>query len=260
MMQNDRNFRLIHNPYVILIAVTALMFGWAVQAEASIFHQIPFEFISFSEGDLDYSDSADDNNTGSTPLGFSVTLGGATYSYFDMDSNGYIQLLTGAAHSPTEYGYGGIDDLIDEDPTSTYLLSAYDDLSSYDYGFYGYKVYGDMVIFYYDTETYDDGGYELLNNFEVILYDDGRVQWNFNYADYDIYGYDLYSGLYFGNTETRHELYRETIPQRESWIYGPHSHEVIPEPSSLGLLGMGLLGLWKYRKKTGSNEHLANLS
>src|SRR3989338_9095284 len=106
-------------------------------AQAAIFHQIPFEFASFSDSDLDWSDADDDNNTGNTDLGFSVTIGDATYDAFDMDSNGYVQLLFGS-QSPTEEGYGDLEDnLIDADPSSTYLLAAYDDLSSYYYGYYG---------------------------------------------------------------------------------------------------------------------------
>ena len=104
---------------------------------------------------------------------------------------------------------------------ATYLLAAYDDLDSSTHGYCGYKLFSDRAVFYYDTETYEDAapGPSELNNFEVVLYDDGNVQWNFNYANYLFYNQDLFSGLYFGNTQTLLELTRYHIPEQKSYLY-----------------------------------------
>ena len=185
--------------------------------------EVTYVFDSYTSGALDWSDSADDSSTGSTALGFSVTIGGATYSYFDMSSDGYIELLTDACDVPTGRGYDSIDGLISADPCATYLLAAYDDLDSSAYDYYGYKLLSgpNRAVFYYDTETYQDtaSGPAQLNNFEVILYEDGNVQWNFNYAEYSFSLLDLFSGLYFGNTQTLLELDRYHIPEQESYLY-----------------------------------------
>jgi hypothetical protein len=200
------------------------VFGIEASTHASIFRQVPFAFEDYNATELDWYDNDDTSNSGSTALGFSVSIGGATYSHFDISSDGYIELLKDGNDVPTNYGYGSIDDLINDtdygaDPNSTYLLAAYDDLSSFYNGYYGYKLHSDLAVFYYDTETYEDEDSKLLNNFEVILYSDGRVQWNFNYADYNYSSYDLFSGLYFGNTGGLFKLVRYDIPEQESHRY-----------------------------------------
>jgi hypothetical protein len=217
-----------------------LLFGIGVNVHASIFEEVPYEFEAYDIPTLDWVDSADDANTGSTALGFSVTIGGAAYSYFQMGSNGDIELLTDAGDVPTGHGYDSISGLISWDSSSTYLLAAYDDLSSEAYGYFGYKLFSDRAVFYYDTETWEDSYFDILNNFEVVLYDDGNVQWNFNYANYESFDYDLFSGLYFGNTETLLELTSDHIPEQKSYL--------APEPSSLFLLGLSGLALLRKRR------------
>jgi hypothetical protein len=196
-----------------------LLFGIGTSVHASSFREVTYEFDSYTFGNLDWAESADDTSTGPNSLGFSVTIGGATYSYFDMSSNGYIELLTDACDVPTGHGRDTIDLLISADPCATYLLAAYDDLDSFFYGYYGYKLFSDRAVFYYDTETWQDSWWDILNNFEVVLYDDGNVQWNFNYANYESFDYDLFSGLYFGNTQTLLELTRYYIPEQKSYLY-----------------------------------------
>jgi hypothetical protein len=207
----------------IFVTSLVLLFAIATSVHASSFREVPYEWENYTSGALDWADSDDDASTGSTALGFSVTIGGATYSYFDMSSNGYIELLTDAFDVPTDHGWGDVNELISDDPSATYLLAAYDDLTSLVYGYYGYKLFSDpnRAVFYYYTETYEDTGEptDELNKFEVILYEDGNVQWNFNYAEYRFFLLDLFSGLYFGNTQTLLELTRYHIPEQESYLY-----------------------------------------
>ena len=202
----------------IFVTSLVLFFGIGANIRASSFSEVPFEFEDYNDITLDWTDSDDFTFTGSTPLGFSVTIGGATYSYFDMSSDGYIELLTDACDVPTGWGWDSIDGLISYDSSATYLLAAYDDLSSLDYGYYGYKLFSDRAVFYYDTETLCDEEMELLNNFEVVLYDDGNVRWDFNDADIECFFFDLFSGLYFGNTQTLLTL-ANYIPEQKSYLY-----------------------------------------
>jgi hypothetical protein len=144
-----------------------------------------------------------------------------------MGSDGDIELLTDAGDVPTGHGWDSIAGLISADPCATYLLAAMDDLSSFAFDYYGYKLFSDpnKAVFYYDTETRQDTGdgtcgtCDQLNNFEVILYEDANVQWNFNSAEYGYFDVDLFSGLYFGNTQTLLELTRHHIPEQKSYLY-----------------------------------------
>jgi hypothetical protein len=213
----------------VVATSVVLLFAVPTSVQASSFRELAFAFEDYNDITLDWVDSGkDDSSTGSTALGFSVTIGGSTYSYFDMCIDGYIELLTDACDTPTGYGWGRIDDLIyDEpngaDPNATYLLSAYGDFDSTVYGYYGYKLFSDRAVFYYNAETYQDRwpapDPAELNNFEVVLYNDGNVQWNFNSAEYDLFDQDFFSGLYFGNTQTLLELAIYHIPQQKSYLY-----------------------------------------
>lgn len=238
---------------LVLIIATLLLLAPCTTSYSMPFQMIPYEFDYYGEAgsgdnpELDNSDYDDDNNFGNVPLGFDVNIGGATYNAFDMDSNGYVQLLSGS-QTPVAYGWGGIQDLIDDAPSATYLLAAYDDLSSEYYGYFGYKLLSNKAIFYYLTETYDDDDDDLLNLFEMILYNNGDVQWNFDYAYYYDWDSDLFSGLYFGNTGTLLELFSDEIPEEESWLYT--NSTPVPEPATLLLISSGLLGLLGYRRKS----------
>jgi hypothetical protein len=137
------------------------------------------------------------------------------------DSNGYVELLRDDAEDDYAFGYGSLRGLLDSgDPRHTFLMAGYDDLNSW-YGVdFGYRVETDRVTFYWETETYCDAGSGILNRFQIVLYSDSRVQWNFDYANYACNSNDLFSGLYIGhNDNDLVEVYWMFLPENESWLY-----------------------------------------
>ena len=146
-------------------------------------------------------------------------MGGQTLTRFVQDSNGYVELMTDVdtAH---EYGYGSVDDLIyDYDPSHTYLMACYDDLSSSHRGFYGYRFVPGCVIFHWTAPTFgnqNDG--ELINSFQMMLWEDGDVTWQFGASNSVDADYDLFTGVFCGyGVNALFEVARDTIPQHVAY-------------------------------------------
>ncbi|MBW2702808.1 MAG: hypothetical protein JRF33_18455, partial [Deltaproteobacteria bacterium] len=172
-----------------------------------------FEMIA-----LDYSDSCDDCVSNVFSLGFEVNLGGHVFTSFQMSSNGLVELL-GDSESPVNPGYGYLTTVTESDPSHTYLLVAFDDLSSSYNGYYGYTLEADRAVFTWNTETYSDADYGLLNQMQAILYMDGRVQLNFGMSRMESYSNDLASGLFLGYEQGRWIPVAEGyIPENASWL------------------------------------------
>ncbi len=181
---------------------------------------VPFTFEppTFFDG----SDSCDDCELGEVDLPWSVTLSGVPLSRFVQSSNGYVELMQ-AGEDGCFPSFGSLSDITGcSDATDhIYLLAAYDDLSSDDCCEFGYQILSNRVIFYWNTETYDDSGDGALNEFQVILHADGRIEWNFASAQYSDYGYDLLTGIYFGYGRDEFvEIARNRIPSFESFMLG----------------------------------------
>ena len=185
--------------------------------------QIAFETMPLVP---DWTNNCDSCASGDIDLPWPVTISGQTFVAFEMDANGYVELLKDGEDS-YDFGYGSVDELTEEDdPDHTYLMAAYDDLSTDEAGSFGYEIQEDRVVFYWYTETYDDSGNDLLNHFQIVLYADGRVQWNFILADFVDFDEDLFSGIYLGGDDTRlEEIARETIPEQESWLFAEKGND-----------------------------------
>jgi hypothetical protein len=173
---------------------------------------------------LDWLNAGDDNWSPVTSLPFALQLAGETYVAFVQDANGYVELLRDG-ETPYGFGEGNVADLVVYDalsggPDHTYLLAAYDDLTSEHYGCYGYRVESDRIVFYWIVETSCDAGSELLLESEIVLSSDGRVDWNFRNDEYSCFDYDLYSGLYLGHAVQQfQEVFRQMFMGYSSWAW-----------------------------------------
>ncbi len=197
------------------------------------FSQVPFEFDVTTPAEWNYVNSCDDCTTDEIALPFPVTLGGETLTQFALRSDGYVELFRAGEtkHNP---GYSSVRDLINySTPPHTYLMAAYDDLDSGYVGGYGYRTEPSRITFYWETQTNEDadGVYMGVSIFQIVLDSDGTIQWNFASEGIGAYGYDLFTGVYFGyGANQLYELISGVIPEVQSWQYvgpiPPYSEDV----------------------------------
>ena len=190
--------------------------------------------IDRAGGALDWISAEDDGWSDVTALPFPFTIAGETYTAFTMDSNGYIELLRDGEEE-YGYGYGTVEELTTygEGPRHTYLMAAYDDLDSSSNGFFGFRVMSGCAVFAWMTETYEDGGSDLLNEFQVAIFPDGRIEWNFGEASYAENGNELFTGIYLGHgSDTLIEVESGSIPADASWELLPGASSATQTPAS----------------------------
>jgi len=171
-------------------------------------------------------------------LPFPFVLQGTTFTRYTTSSNGGIELLPEAGYFQLEDDFGDATDMIWWYYDATMIFASFDDLSSSDYGSFGTRhirpgyrdINGNVIteeafMFYWRTETYADEGSEYLNYFEVLLYPDGRIKWNFDRMDFRDYGYEMYSGIYNGLTGLNLEVGR-AITSNRSFVMLPSAEKV----------------------------------
>ncbi len=171
--------------------------------------EIPFSW----EGVDDPEDwDADDDNYLEVDMPWSFPFYGTDYYMLDMSSNGYLVPHgdnTDNLIDASSYEIDLINGMDYEDTGSGAIIAAWNkDLSSYYYGDYSYQFKSDntmierldgpsgggdqiftadaeRAVFEWYTETFDDEEYELLNNFEIVLYPDGRIRVDYNFFECD---------------------------------------------------------------------------
>jgi hypothetical protein len=177
--------------------------------------QVPYEWYEVTQDTADIWDADDDE-------AFTYELPW-TFPYFDKEivalgigSNGLIELLEEGEtisdytyyYDAWYYGYHIVEGL-------DYIFASHDDLSSWDYGYYAVEYFeaDNVVVIYWYTETYLNSGDNIMNLFEVVLYPDGLIRWNYNYMDYEVEYYwwvwDMYgmfTGLYESDTGIEIEI------------------------------------------------------
>lgn len=170
-----------------------------------------------------------DECTLASTLGFTVNLGGKNYVKFEQSQSGYVQLMANGdvyteVHSNTVHFLIG-----DDTENGAYLMAAFDQYDGSVGGSFGYRKLADRVIFYWNLETADDATdltFDNPNEFQIVLYDTGQIDWNFNSATFTVGSlvYDGYTGLYLGSPNELHGAIgaggtpvKDTIPSFKSF-------------------------------------------
>lgn len=182
------------------------------------------------------SSSMFDNALGYT-LPFNFPFYGRTITAIAVNKNGLIELLEAgescqACTAAGTHSDGTYVDIMDA------IFASNDDLYADD----GYvKVYdgGDHVMVEWYSATIADVGAPAFAfipsglppgpatapvNFQVLMYSDGRIAWNFKQMDFSLYDYDMYSGVYpNGGTEVDVGL---AINAPASYVFDPTTQTV----------------------------------
>ncbi|WP_440954549.1 PGF-pre-PGF domain-containing protein [Methanosarcina sp. Mfa9] len=190
---------------------------WSTSDQYSL-NEADYQWINITQEDLDWSNSDDDYCSENVSIGFDFTLDGVTYTWMEVVSNGVIHLIPegGVELGDDDYDYAS--QWANWYPDETFIFALSDDLDARYDGWYGYKSYlaGDtdsggnaipcnLTVIDYHTATYEDSYYsEYPNDFQIVLYEDGTLRFNFNRTDYRSFEYSLDSGLYLGNDSSEH--------------------------------------------------------
>jgi len=163
--------------------------------------EVPFEWYSMTTGSADAYGADDDGNFTIT-LPWSFPFAGKEIVSIGISSNGYIELLeSGETYSYDDSSYDTMEIFVnDENPDGDFIFAWFDDLESSSYGFYGVEDIGDVVVVHWETPTYNDEDEyhspDYMNYFQLWLFPDGSIQWNFGEFNYDLFGYGLGTGIY----------------------------------------------------------------
>ncbi|MCQ1536555.1 hypothetical protein FTO70_12920, partial [Methanosarcina sp. KYL-1] len=191
--------------------------SWCTSDQYSL-TEADFQWVNITQEDLDWSDTSDDYYSEKVPIGFNFTLDGVTYTQMEVVSNGVIHLIPKGGVELCDSDYDYASQWADWYPEETFIFALSDDLYPGSDGWYGYKSYsaGDfdsgnslipcnLTVIDYHVSTYEDYGYsEYPNDFQVVLYENGTLRFNFKRIDYLSFGYSLDSGLYLGNDSSEH--------------------------------------------------------
>ena len=181
-----------------LAGFTFTPFSLEVPSGEGGLYEVPFEWYSMTTG------SAGDDEYFTYTLPWAFPFAGKEIVRIGISSNGFIELLESgellSEHPTLDYyamqDYESLLNFVDTYDYGDFIFAWHDDLSSSYYGFYGVEYNGEVVVVHWETETYNDGDEDRLNYFQLWLFPDGSIQWNFKEFNYSFYGYGLGTGIY----------------------------------------------------------------
>ena len=212
---------------IIILGLIVLSFSVVSDVKCQTVEQIHFEWYAVDMLYADVFDFADDDYF-DYRLPWPFPYNGKTISMIRVCSNGYVELVETGETPVTEAFSGTIDDFLTEYPMADVLFAAMDDLCSETCGYYAVKHFTtpvDMVVVYWHTPTKEDDSPVYMNEFEIILYKNGEIQWNYNFMDFDLHTYDMFAGMYDSDVGEPVEIeYDVDAPCSYSYNYDPANH------------------------------------
>ncbi|MBK5276001.1 MAG: chitobiase/beta-hexosaminidase C-terminal domain-containing protein, partial [Desulfuromonadales bacterium] len=151
------------------------------------------------ETTTDYNFTYGDESSVTYTLPWPFSFYGQTYDRITVDTNGNIWFTA----TDSAYSFNLSDTKVNSNAASRGpVIAAWNnDLSSSYYGgvFIQHKTNPDeRVVIEWQTETFTDEDYSLPNNFEVVLFRNGTIRFDYNYFT-TTNGWDYYSGISKGN-------------------------------------------------------------
>jgi len=212
-------YKVFHNKFILGLLTLVIVFlsTNAFAVHNYLLKATTYNWIQVDKTDADVSDYSDDSSF-SYSLPWSFPYGDPsnvrTIVNIVVGSNGIVTLQeTGETSYTEEYQYPDCsatppDAEVTNSPALDLIFANHTDLDSSNYGYYAVKAYQagdldsagntvseDVVVILWETETYDNADSNYLNKFEVLLFPDGRIIWNYDYFQWTGYNGDPYSGL-----------------------------------------------------------------
>ncbi|MBW2596916.1 MAG: PGF-pre-PGF domain-containing protein, partial [Deltaproteobacteria bacterium] len=186
-------------------------------------NETAYSWINTTKSDADWNDTADKNYSAKVPIGFDFILDNVTYTDMQIVKNGVIQLIQDSGIELNISSNCSYTNWSTTYPNETFIFALCDILYLDTGSWYGYKTYTagendsennlishNLTVIDYHVSTYSDHNYSTNpNDYQVVLYENGTLRFNFKNLNYTTLGYNLYSGIHLGNSSSTHA--KETI-------------------------------------------------
>jgi parallel beta-helix repeat protein len=164
----------------------------------------------------------DDDGSTTYTLPWTFPYFGRSITAIEFNTNGLIELLEAGETCYECDDYGTHDDG-DHEGNMDAIFASNDDLQTDDTSdsYVAVCNFTDRIVVEWNGSTYydyDTAGYNT--NFQVVMYPNGTIEWNFNVMDWWDFDYDMFSGLYALEEDVEGYVGYE-IDVQESYVFDP---------------------------------------
>ena len=185
-------------------------------------NETTYSWINTTQTNASWNDASDNNYSSKVEIGFDFILDNITYTHMQVVSNGVIQLIPEGSTELNDSSFASPTNWSTCYPDETFIFALCGDLNPVT-GWYGYTKYitgnndsenvsitQNLTVIDYHVSTCSDDNYSTNpNDFQVVLYENNTIRFNFKNLTYNIFDNELYSGIYLGNNLSTHA--KETI-------------------------------------------------